>query len=164
MAKRQSSSNNTRGTSLGLGDVPLHVYTHIFSYLSGREKANLLGVSSYALDLAERGEIHVEQSMYMEALRVAIQSNDENEFPMIHRILRHCHTGLHQMFSCRLLASLLEVASPYGIRLLSKTYLRPLSCERFVEVIKSMKYAHTHYLKLYHHSPDFVRRVHGRDD
>eukprot|EP00965_Chrysotila_dentata_P185242 6114746-Pleurochrysis_carterae.AAC.1 len=72
------SSDNPISTSFPLGDVNPDVYAHIFSYLSDQEKANLLGVSSYALDLAERGEIHVEQSMYMEALRVAIQSNDEN--------------------------------------------------------------------------------------
>eukprot|EP00965_Chrysotila_dentata_P185243 6114746-Pleurochrysis_carterae.AAC.2 len=99
----------------------------------------------------------------MKALRVAIQSNDENEFPMIHRLLQHWHPDMQKMSSCKQLASLLDVAAPYGMRLLSKTYLRPLTCDRFVEVIEFM-HVDEHLLRLYHHSPDFVRRVHGKDD
>eukprot|EP00965_Chrysotila_dentata_P128249 4239689-Pleurochrysis_carterae.AAC.1 len=78
MAKRQSTSRDStsyteRSTSATyLNDFPLELFVHIFSYLSDEEKANVLVASSYALELAKHGEIHVEQPVYMKALLVAV--------------------------------------------------------------------------------------------
>eukprot|EP00965_Chrysotila_dentata_P221360 6192343-Pleurochrysis_carterae.AAC.1 len=140
-----------------LQGAPTEVYSLFFASLTRTEKAKFLLTVPDALDRAVNGDIPVGPNLCRTALKLAVAAN-ENYSAALHRLIEFCHIELEN--DVYFLPMLLELAAPHALRILSDKYLALRTIDQFVRVMDKIGDDKI-LLRLYHHSPDFVRRLHG---
>eukprot|EP00965_Chrysotila_dentata_P063408 2101586-Pleurochrysis_carterae.AAC.2 len=137
--------------------APVEVYSLFFASLTRTEKAKFLLTVPDALDRAVHGDIPVGPNLCRTALKLAVAAN-ENYSAALHCLIEFCHIELENDAS--FLAMLLELAAPHAVRILSDKYLASRTIDQFVRVMDKIR-DDKDLLRLYLHSPDFVRWLHG---